>query len=138
SVSCHFTELQMRCAVSTALSMSFCPFAPAPSVLPESSTAVINATTFCRSSPMSMVSPPEVRPAETRGLYCAAMKKLALLAFFLASLFATAQTPQYDILIRNGKVVDGSGNPWFYADIGIVGDRIAFIGHADPAVTAKR
>jgi len=67
------------------------------------------------------------------------MKKLALVALLLASLFAAAQqAPQYDVLIRNGKVVDGSGNPWFYADVGIVGDRIAFIGQADPAVTAKR
>lgn len=66
------------------------------------------------------------------------MKKLALLALLLASLFGAAQTPQYDILIRNGKVVDGSGNPWFYADVGIVGDRIAFLGRADANVTAKR
>src|SRR6516165_8809309 len=45
---------------------------------------------------------------------------------------------QYDTLIRNGRVVDGSGNPWIYADIGIIGDRIAFVGKADPNVTAKR
>ena len=25
----------------------------------------------------------------------------------------------YDIIINNGKVVNGAGNPWFYADIGI-------------------
>ena len=25
----------------------------------------------------------------------------------------------YDILIKNGKIVDGAGNPWYYADIGI-------------------
>jgi len=69
------------------------------------------------------------------------MKKLvpfAIFAILLSSLCAFAQTPQYDVLIRNGRVVDGSGNPWFYADLGIVGDRIAFIGHADPDVTAKR
>lgn len=34
----------------------------------------------------------------------------------------------YDIVLRNGKIVDGSGSPWYYADIGIVGDRIAYIG----------
>lgn len=32
-----------------------------------------------------------------------------------------------DILISGGRVVDGSGNPWSYADIAIVGDRIAAI-----------
>ena len=25
----------------------------------------------------------------------------------------------YDIIITNGKIVDGAGNPWYYADIGI-------------------
>src|SRR3954447_18441943 len=45
---------------------------------------------------------------------------------------------EYDTLIRNGKIVDGSGNPWFYGDVGIIGDRIAFIGHAAADVKAKR
>lgn len=65
------------------------------------------------------------------------MKKLLLLLLLLP-LAARAQNPQYDVLIRNGRVVDGSGNPWFYADLGIVGDRIAFIGSADAKVTARR
>jgi N-acyl-D-amino-acid deacylase len=34
----------------------------------------------------------------------------------------------YDIVLRNGKIIDGSGSPWFYGDIGITGDQIAFIG----------
>ncbi|MDA0745125.1 MAG: D-aminoacylase [bacterium] len=33
----------------------------------------------------------------------------------------------FDVLIRNGKVMDGSGNPWFYGDVAISGDRIAAI-----------
>ncbi len=32
-----------------------------------------------------------------------------------------------DVLIRNGKVVDGSGNPWFYGDVAIEGDRVVDI-----------
>ena len=39
----------------------------------------------------------------------------------------------YDILIRNARVVDGSGNPWFRADIGISVGKIAKIG----ALTGK-
>ncbi|MEM0095436.1 MAG: D-aminoacylase [Candidatus Bathyarchaeia archaeon] len=35
----------------------------------------------------------------------------------------------YDVLIKNGKVVDGAGNPWFRADIGIRDGRIAAIGN---------
>jgi dihydroorotase/N-acyl-D-amino-acid deacylase len=33
----------------------------------------------------------------------------------------------YDVLILNGRVVDGTGNPWFYGDIAIRDDRIARI-----------
>jgi dihydroorotase/N-acyl-D-amino-acid deacylase len=65
------------------------------------------------------------------------MRMLACFLLLAGSLLAQ-QTPTYDVLIRNGRVVDGSGNPWFYADIGIIGDRIAFIGTADKDVTAKK
>jgi N-acyl-D-amino-acid deacylase len=34
----------------------------------------------------------------------------------------------YDIIIRHGHIVDGTGNPWYSADVGIRGDRIARIG----------
>lgn len=36
----------------------------------------------------------------------------------------------YDILIKNGKIIDGTGNPWFLADIGIVKDKVVFIGNS--------
>lgn len=39
----------------------------------------------------------------------------------------------YDILIRNGRVLDGTGNPWYYADVGVRGDRIAAVGDLDGA-----
>jgi predicted amidohydrolase YtcJ len=35
---------------------------------------------------------------------------------------------QYDVLIKNGKIVDGSGNPWFYGDVAVRGETIAAIG----------
>lgn len=62
------------------------------------------------------------------------MRALAFPLLFVASL--SAQT--YDVLIRNGRVVDGSGNPWFHADVGVIGDRIAFIGKASNDVRAKQ
>ena len=43
-------------------------------------------------------------------------------------LFASAAMAQYDILITGGKIVDGSGNPWFRGEIGIQGDTIAAVG----------
>ena len=33
----------------------------------------------------------------------------------------------FDILIRNGRIVDGAGNPWFFGDVAIAGDRTAAI-----------
>src|SRR5688500_696590 len=63
------------------------------------------------------------------------MRSLAIVA--LASLSLSTQSPQqFDILIRNGRVLDGTGNPWYRADIGIAGDRIRAMGRLDNA-TAK-
>ena len=55
--------------------------------------------------------------------YC--ISSVTLLALLLPS-FGNSQ--DYDLIIRGGKVVDGSGNPWYYADIAIKNDRIAEIG----------
>jgi N-acyl-D-aspartate/D-glutamate deacylase len=49
---------------------------------------------------------------------------LCLLSYCVS---ASAQEPEYDLILRNGQVVDGTGNPWFYADVAIKGDRIARI-----------
>ncbi|MSV32632.1 MAG: D-aminoacylase [Bryobacterales bacterium] len=50
---------------------------------------------------------------------------------------AAAAAADFDILIRNARVVDGSGNPWFKADVGIRAGRIAKIGTL-PSATADR
>jgi len=34
----------------------------------------------------------------------------------------------YDILFRDARIVDGTGNPWFHGDVAIEGDRIAQVG----------
>jgi N-acyl-D-amino-acid deacylase len=40
----------------------------------------------------------------------------------------SAQRPRFDVIIANGRIVDGTGAPWFRGDIGITGDRITAIG----------
>src|SRR5438874_1082683 len=44
----------------------------------------------------------------------------------------------FDLIITGGRVVDGSGNPWFRADVGIEGDRIRAIGRLDHAEARQR
>lgn len=48
-----------------------------------------------------------------------------------AGAFQPAQ--QFDVVIRNGRVMDGTGNPWLRADVGIRGDRITAIGRLSGA-----
>jgi len=49
------------------------------------------------------------------------MLRVFALSFFL-------QLQPFDILIQHARIVDGSGNSWYYGDIGIRGDSIAAIG----------
>jgi N-acyl-D-aspartate/D-glutamate deacylase len=41
----------------------------------------------------------------------------------------TAVTASYDVVIRNGRVLDGAGNPWILGDVAIRDGRFAKIGH---------
>jgi N-acyl-D-amino-acid deacylase len=65
---------------------------------------------------------------------------LRVLAFW-PLLFATAVSAQQrplDVLLLNGQVLDGAGNPWVRQDVGITGDRIEFVGSARDARVAAR
>ncbi len=46
-------------------------------------------------------------------------------------------TTRYDLVIRNGRVIDGSGNPWFYDDVGVRNGKIATIGRIVEGAGAK-
>ena len=48
-----------------------------------------------------------------------------------------AQAPGYDLVVKNAHVVDGTGSPWFRADIGVRGDTIATIARQIDAPSAR-
>lgn len=48
-----------------------------------------------------------------------------------------ANTDSFDLLITNARIVDGSGNPWFRADVAIKNGRIARIGRIAQATATK-
>lgn len=57
---------------------------------------------------------------------------MASIKFILISLiFLAGAQSEYDLLITGGKVLDGSGNPWFKTDIAIKDDRIVAMGRLD-------
>src|ERR1051326_8347204 len=51
-------------------------------------------------------------------------------------LLAAAANP-YDIVIRNGHIIDGTGSPWYSADIAIRGGRVALIGKLEGAAARR-
>ena len=44
---------------------------------------------------------------------------------------------QYDIIIQGGRLLDGTGNPWRYADVAITGDRIVAVGDLSSATAGR-
>src|SRR5206468_2017542 len=43
----------------------------------------------------------------------------------------------FDVLLRNGRIVDGSGNPWYRGDVALQAGRIAAVGHLGAAAQAR-
>lgn len=66
---------------------------------------------------------------------------VCLIAFGLSVMNRPAQTiaaaPDFDVIIRNGRVVDGSGRTGFNADVAIKGDRIAKMGNLSGATATR-
>jgi N-acyl-D-amino-acid deacylase len=56
------------------------------------------------------------------------MKRMLPVAFSLISLsLVSARQPAYDLVIRNARIVDGTGTPWYRGDLAIRGDSIAAV-----------
>src|SRR4029453_5630866 len=71
------------------------------------------------------------------------MKRVTIVLAFLlagsvvASIAGRQPSPNYDLLIRNGRVLDGTGNPWFPADVAVRDGRVAAIGILKDATATR-
>jgi N-acyl-D-amino-acid deacylase len=63
---------------------------------------------------------------------------IALLALLCPTARSEGQQRDYDFVISGARVIDGTGAPWTYGDIGILGDRIAEIGDLHDAIAKRR
>ena len=74
------------------------------------------------------VPPPSVVPGGMN-VFISAL----VLAFLAAPVASPSGDTRVDVLLRGGTIVDGGGAPPFVGDVGIVADRIAFVGDANTA-----
>ena len=58
--------------------------------------------------------------------------------FLIASCLCAHATGTFDIVLTNGRIVDGTGAPWYVADVGIKDGRIAKIGKLADAKAARK
>ena len=67
---------------------------------------------------------------------CYGLTWALLVGLVSAALSARADDEPFDLVIRSGRIVDGTGNPWFAGDVAIRGDRIARVGRVTDAEAA--
>ncbi|HET6265171.1 MAG TPA: hypothetical protein VFD95_09950, partial [Usitatibacter sp.] len=63
---------------------------------------------------------------------------LVFLVLLAAAHSQAAPQPPCDLLFAGGRVVDGTGAPWFRADVCVIGDRIAAVGRLEGAPAKRR
>ena len=79
--------------------------------------------------------PPDMEAAQT--VAGQALGEIAAAAYDADFSGSASTSADYDLLIRNGHIVDGAGNPWFAGDVAVSGERIAAVGDLHDA-HAKR
>ena len=63
-----------------------------------------------------------------RSIFALSLIGLLIFSSLTAPIAAQTDQPIYDIVIRNGRVLDGAGNPWIAADVAIKDGRFVRIG----------
>ena len=63
------------------------------------------------------------------------MRHLAII--FIFSFLSVSAMSQYDVLILNGKIIDGTGNSWFYGDVAVKDGKIVYIGKTNNLTATK-
>src|SRR6201991_663543 len=64
-------------------------------------------------------------------------KRLYTVLLLLITTSGSYAQQHFDIILKNGKIIDGAGNPWFYGDVGITKDKIISIGDLSKSQAAK-
>src|SRR5580693_3887141 len=62
---------------------------------------------------------------------------MKLLVCLLLAFFGAQADDTYDVILSGGKIVDGTGNPWFYGDVALRGDRIVRVTPAGQLANAQ-
>jgi dihydroorotase/N-acyl-D-amino-acid deacylase len=85
------------------------------------------------------VAAPMDDPEAVQKIAGEALGEIAAAAYDSPFSSTAAESPAaaYDTIIRNGRIIDGSGNPWVSGDVAIRGDRIAAIGNLGDAKAKK-
>src|SRR5579864_3083756 len=88
---------------------------------------------------LNMVDAPMNDPEAVQKIAGEALGEIAAAAYDSSVVLAAAKDagPEYDVIIRDGRIINGSGNPWVSGDVAVRGDRIVAIGHF-PNAQAKR
>lgn len=88
---------------------------------------------------LNMVDAPMNDPEAVQKIAGEALGEIAAAAYDSSAVPAAAKDagPEYDVIIRSGRIINGSGNPWVSGDVAIRGGRIVAIGNLS-GVQAKR
>jgi hypothetical protein len=71
----------------------------------------------------------QVRSGPSSGVLLALLALAACAPAAGVRVVASPLAAEYDLVVRNGRVLDGAGNPWIAADVAIRAGRIARVGH---------